>query len=154
MMNVKTKINRGIYRRRSAFTLLEILLVVGLLALLAAIAIPNLISKGEDAKKKMVLAVIGPNGTLMQAIGNFKFDTGRYPADLKDLIEKPADDDIAKKWTSAYLTDKSGLKDPWDNDFQYASPGTHNEKGVDLWSKGPDGIDGNEDDIVNWETDK
>lgn len=152
-MKVKSKLNRGLRGRRSAFTLLEILLVVGLLALLAAIAIPNLVSRSETAKKQLVKGVIGPNGAIMGAINNFKMDTGRYPESLKDLMEKPNDDSLAKKWTGPYLNDKSGLKDPWDQDYQYAAPGTHNEKSVDLWSKGPDGIDGNDDDIKNWESD-
>lgn len=140
--------------RRRGFTLLEILLVVGLLALLAAIAIPNFIGAGEKAKQKMVLGVIGPNGTLMRAITQFKFDTGQFPESLKDLIEKPSDDDIAKKWTGPYILDKSGLKDPWDREYKYNREGQHNENGVDLWSVGADGNDGTDDDIVNWETDK
>jgi general secretion pathway protein G len=141
-------------RRRSGFTLLEILLVVGLLALLAAIAIPNFIGAGEKAKVKMVQGVIGPNGSLMRAITQYKFDTGQFPESLKDLIEKPSDSDVAKKWTGPYILDKSGLKDPWDFEFKYNRNGQHNEGGVDLWSVGPDGNDGSDDDIVNWETDR
>ena len=141
-------------RRRSGFTLLEILLVVGLLALLASFVIPNLVNSGETAKKNLSKAAIGPNGPLMQAIDLYKFNTGVFPDDLKYLYEKPNDDAIAKKWTGPYIKDPSGLKDPWDNDYMYNPKGTHNEGRVDLWSKGPDGIDGNEDDIVNWKTDK
>lgn len=141
-------------RRRSGFTLLEILLVVGLLALLAAFAIPNFVGQGEEAKKKMVKAAIGSNGSLMQAIDMYKFNTGVFPEDLKDLVDKPSDDDIAKKWTGPYIKDKSGLKDPWDNDYQYQAPGQHNETGVDLWSMGADGRDGTDDDIANWGDDK
>lgn len=147
--------NRAIKRnRRRGFTLLEIMLVVGLLALLAAIAIPNLMGAGEEAKKKLALSSILPNGSIMRAITQYKFDTGQYPEGLKDLIEKPSDDDVAKKWTGPYLVDKSGLKDPWDREFKYSREGQHNENGVDLWSVGPDGNDGSDDDIVNWETDK
>ncbi len=141
-------------RRRRAFTLLEILLVVGLLALLAAFAIPNFVGAGESAKKKMVEAAIGPNGTIMQAIDMFKFNAGTYPEELKGLVEKPSDDEIAKKWTGPYLKDAGGLKDPWDHDYQYQSPGQHNEGGVDLWSMGPDGRDGTDDDINNWKDDR
>lgn len=139
---------------RKAFTLLEILLVVGLLALLASFAIPALVGQGEQAKIDMARAAIGPNGPLSQPIRLFKFNTGLYPEELKYLIEKPSDDEIAEKWTGPYLEDKSGLDDPWGRPFEYNSEGKHNEGKFDLWSKGPDGIDGNEDDINNWEDDR
>ena len=141
-------------RRRRGFTLLEILLVVGLLALLAAFAIPNLVGAGEKAKKKMVEAAIGPNGTLSQSIKMYRFDIGTFPDTLKDLVERPSNDSAAKKWTGKYLDDVRGLKDPWDHDYMYNKNGTHNEGMFDLWSVGPDGQDGTEDDIVNWKTDR
>jgi general secretion pathway protein G len=141
-------------RRRSGFTLLEILLVVGLLALLASFAIPALMGQGENAKKDMAKAAIGPNGTISQAIKLYKFHTGSYPEELKFLIEKPGDSDIAKKWNGPYLEDEAGLQDAWGKEFQYRAPGQHNEGGFDLWSMGPDGQDGTDDDIVNWKTDR
>ncbi len=150
-MNVHT--SKKIIRKRRGFTLLEILLVVGLLALLASFAIPALIGQGEKAKVKMVEAAIGPNGTLSQAIKMFKYDIGHNPESLKDLVEKPSNSDDAKKW-SKYLEDISGLKDPWAHDFQYNAKGSKNEGNFDLWSVGPDGQDGTDDDIVNWKTDK
>jgi general secretion pathway protein G len=140
--------------RRRAFTLLEILLVVGLLALLASFAIPALMQSGETAKKDMAKAAIGPNGTISQALKLFKFHTGRFPEELKDLITKPSDDDVAKKWNGPYLEDEAGLQDAWGNEFQYNAQGQHNEGSFDIWSKGPDGVDGNDDDIVNWKTDR
>jgi general secretion pathway protein G len=133
---------------------LEILLVVGLLALLAAIAIPNLIGQGERARIDMAKATIGPNGTLSQAIKLFKFNTNEYPKELKYLIEKPSETEIAEKWTGPYLESESGLKDPWGHDFEYTAEGRHNEGKFDLWSRGPDGKDGTEDDITNWKTDR
>ncbi len=139
---------------RRAFTLLEILLVVGLLALLASFAIPALIGQGEKAKADMARAAIGPNGTISQAINMFKFNTGVYPEELKYLIEKPSDDDVAERWTGPYLQDEAGLKDPWGRDFEYTQEGQHNEGKFDLWSKGPDGNDGTEDDINNWKDDR
>lgn len=153
--------NRGNFRMnrksgRRAFTLLEILLVVGLLALLAAFAIPALFAQGENAKKKMVEAAIGPNGTIAQAIKMYKFNVGKYPEELKYLVEQPSDDSIAKKWKSGgpFLEDIQGLTDPWGNDYQYKAPGSRNEGSFDLWSMGPDGTDGNEDDIGNWKDDR
>lgn len=147
-----TKIRRN--RGRCGFTLLEILLVVGLLALLATFAIPALIGQGERAKMDMVRAAVGPNGTLSQSIKMFKFNTGQYPEELKYLLEKPSDDEIASKWTGPYLEDPRMLLDPWGRDYMYEAQGRHNEGGFDLWSKGPDGQDGNEDDITNWISDR
>lgn len=138
------------HRSRRGFTLLEILLVVGLLALLAAFAIPALIGQSEEAKKQMARAAIGPNGSITQAIDLYKFNTGQYPDELKDLMEKPSDDDIAAKWTGPYLNDAQGLNDPWTHPFVYRFPGDHNEGKFDLYSLGPNGIDGDEDDINNW----
>ena len=140
--------------RRSGFTLLEILLVVGLLALLAAFAIPALTQQADSAKVSMAQAAIGPNGPISQAIDTYKFNTGVYPEELKDLISKPSDDKVASKWKGPYLTDASGLKDPWDGEFQYNRDGTHNQGKYDLWSMGPDGVDGNDDDVKNWKDDK
>lgn len=144
-------------RRRSsrkAFTLLEILLVVGLLALLASVAIPALFGQGEKAKEKMAEAAVLSSGTLSRMIGLFKFNTGVYPEELKYLIEKPNDDEIAEKWTGPYIEDISGLTDPWGNEYQYNAEGQHNEGKFDLWSMGQDGRDGTEDDIKNWKDDR
>ncbi len=152
MRNVKSRAMRP-RRARSGFTLLEILLVVGLLALLAAFAIPALSQRGEAAKKNLVRAAIGPNGTISQCIDGYKFDCGRFPEELKYLFERPSDDTIGKRWNGPYIKDIEGLKDPWGYDFRYQAPGTHNEQGYDLWSVGADGNDGTEDDIRNWKTD-
>ncbi|HPF39931.1 MAG TPA: type II secretion system major pseudopilin GspG [Phycisphaerae bacterium] len=147
------KNTRRIPRRRRGFTLLEILLVVGLLALLAAFAIPALVGQSEEAKKKMVVGVIGPNGGITQAIDLYKSNTGQYPEDLKDLMEKPSDDDVAEKWIGPYLKDEQMLQDPWGHTYVYRYPGDHREDSFDLYSLGPDGIDGNDDDINNWKED-
>lgn len=140
-------------RRRAAsrkgFTLLEILLVVGLLALLAAFAIPALQRQGENAKIKLAQAAVGSGGVISKQIIAYQFDCGRYPESLKDLFEKPSDDKVAKKWSGPYLESKDGIVDPWGEEYQYTYPGTHNEGKFDLWSLGPDGKEGN-DDICNW----
>lgn len=151
LMKRRTGVRRG---SRKGFTLLEILLVVGLLALLASFAIPALIGQGEKAKQDMVRAAIGPNGSLSQALDMFKFNTGVYPEELKYLMEKPSDDDVAKKWNGPYLKDEAGLIDPWGRDFQYLAEGKHNEGAYDMWSLGADGKEGTEDDINNWKDDR
>ncbi len=139
---------------RRAFTLLEILLVVGLLALLASFAIPALISSGDEAKKDMARAAVGPNGPLASAIKLYKFHTNEYPKTLKDLLQKPSDDEVARRWHGPYLEDAGGLVDPWGRDYEYNPEGKHNEGKFDLWSRGMDGKDGTEDDINNWKDDR
>src|SRR5262249_46023205 len=132
---------------------LEILLVVGLLALLAAFAIPNLRGAGEKAKIGLAQSAVKSSGTIPQMIERFYFDCGRYPESLKELYEKPSDDKVAKKWSGPYVNGPENLKDPWGNEFIFQAPGTHNEKGFDLSSMGPDGKPDTEDDIRNWKTD-
>ncbi len=141
--------------RRAGFTLLEIMLVVGLLALLAAFVIPNLTGRADKAKINLTQAAVGANGPIANSIRNFQFDTGRWPESLLDLIEQPSDDQIAEKWSGPYIENPEDMEDPWSGEFQYAGgeAATHNEGKFDLWSNGPDGIEGTEDDIVNWKTD-
>jgi len=150
-MNNRKRIR--VRQARGGFTLLEILLVVGLLALLAAFAIPALQRQGEAAKIKLAEAAVKSGGTISKAIIAYQFNCGKYPESLKDLFDKPSDDKLAKLWQGPYLQDREGLQDPWANEYNYQYPGTHNEKGFDLWSNGPDGKSDTEDDIRNWKTD-
>lgn len=152
-MNASKNFRKARRSARRGFTLLEILLVVGLLALLAAFAIPALQTQGERAKIKLAEAAVKSSGTIPKMIDQFKFDCGRFPETLKELFDKPSDDDVAKKWGGPYINDPENLKDPWGNEFVYQAPGTHNEKGFDLSSMGPDGKPDSEDDIRNWKTD-
>jgi general secretion pathway protein G len=114
----------------------------------------SLTGAADSAKIALAKAVIGANGPLSQSIDLYKVNVGMYPEELKYLLEKPGDDELAEKWRGPYIKDPSGLKDPWDRDYQYDPEGDHNPNGVDLWSMGPDGIDGDEDDIRNWERDR
>ena len=77
---------------------------------------------------------------------------GDYPSTaegLAALIAAPADK--ADRWHGPYVENNKKLPlDPWKHDYKYAYPGTHNKDGYDLWSTGPDGVDGTPDDIGNW----
>ncbi len=137
-------------RVRKGFTLLEILLVVGLLALLAAFVVPSLVGQAEEAKIDLARTAVGSNGPLANGIRLFKFNCGEWPSELKYLYERPSDEKIAKKWKQG-IEDPGGLKDPWGRDYQFRAPGEKNRDGFDLWSLGPDGIEGTEDDVTNWE---
>lgn len=81
---------------------------------------------------------------------------GRYPQEDDDglmaLVEEPDDEEEAAKWAGPYV-DAKDLKDSWGNDFIYECPGEVNEDSYDLSSAGPDGDEGTDDDITNWEKD-
>jgi len=72
---------------------------------------------------------------------------------LTALTEKPDDEEIAKKWRGPYISDPKSLKDAWGRDLQYKFPGEVRQDGYDLWSMGPDGEDGTEDDVTPWTKD-
>ena len=143
------------HKQRKAFTLLEILLVVGILALLAAFVVPNLMNSGRRAMIGIAKTAIGGNGPISQALDKYQFDVGVYPETdegLKALFEMPSSiDEEDDKWHGPYLKgDPEELKDPWKNEYQYKCPGDVNEDSFDLWSNGPDGKEGTDDDIKNW----
>lgn len=131
-------------RRRGGFTLLEILVVVGIIALLAAFVVPNFINVGAAQEKKLAEAAVANSGPISSAIDTFRMDLGRYPESLEELTKKPDDEEEAKKWNGPYLKDAADLKDPWGREYQYKSPGDVNTETYDLWSTGPKGDDESE----------
>ncbi len=141
-------------RRRGGFTLIEVLLVVFIIALLAAFVVPNFIGTQEQAQKSLAQSLIQSNGPVATGINLFRMAMGRYPKELSELVEKPDKDEDAAKWNGPYLDDVAKLKDPWGNELQYKFPGQKNENSYDLWSYGPDGEDGSDDDIGNWRKEK
>ena len=129
-----------------AFTLIELLLVLVILAALAAVVVPKFTRRSEQAR---ITAARTDIANLEVALDAFEVDTGRYPTTeegLEALVEEPAN---VKGWMGPYI--KRGVpKDPWGNPYVYAQPGQQNESGYDLHSFGPDGKDGGGDDITNW----
>ena len=137
--------------RRSGFTLLEVLLVVGIIALLAAFVVPSYLAIGKGAEIDIARTMVDDGGTLATQLNLYHMAIGEFPEELKELVEKPDDDDIAAKWRGPYINDLKNLKDPWGNELEYARDGEFNGEGkYDLWSTGPDGEDGSDDDIGNW----
>ena len=128
---------------KRAFTLVEMLLVVTIIGILAALVIPRIAGTGERARKTAVLADI--NGGIKSALGAYEVDNGFYPKSLQDLLQQPSN---ARNWHGPYL-DKMPM-DPWGNAYIYYYPGKHNPTGYDLLSMGPDGKEGTDDDIGNW----
>ncbi len=140
-------------RNESGMTLIEIMVVVFILALLAALVAPKIIGRSDDAKIADTKVQIKNFETGLKL---YKLDNGVYPATeqgLQALVEKPTVGQIPKNWrTEGYLEGKKIPKDPWGNDFLYLSPGEHGD--YDLCSYGADGVKGGEGinaDICSWD---
>jgi general secretion pathway protein G len=134
-------------RARGGFTLMEVLLVLVILVVLASMAVGVFSGTQAQAEKR---AAAGQVGILKDQVTMYKFDTKQYPENLQALVSKPSDSKLANRWAGPYI-DKVP-KDPWDNDYRFAEPGQHNSDSFDVWSVGPDGQDGTDDDIGNWES--
>jgi general secretion pathway protein G len=134
---------------RHAFTLLEVLMVIVILGVLAALIVPQFTGTRERAMTDTAkIQIAGLDSDLER----FKIHCGRFPTSdegLAALLEKPDDEGIAEKWAGPYL--KKAPKDPWGHDLIYVCPGEVNENGYDLSSAGPNGQEGDDDDITNWE---
>ena len=128
---------------RHAFTLVEMLLVVTIIGILAALVIPRIVGRSEQAR--VTAAQTDINGGIKSALGQFEVDNGFFPKSLQDLVTQPSN---AKNWHGPYL-DKLPV-DPWNNPYIYSYPGKHSANSYDLISAGPDGKEGTEDDIVSW----
>lgn len=142
-MNLKNK------RSEQGFTLLELLVVLGIIALLAGIVGPQVMKHMGASKTKAARVQIED---LSAALDMYKLDVGRYPTTeqgLIALVERPADN---KRWNGPYLRKSKVPQDPWLEDYHYASPGEHGR--FDLYTYGADGKEGGEgedQDINSWE---
>ena len=137
--------------RRGGFTLMEDMLVIAILALLVAFVVPSYLNVAQDARVKNTENTVM---ALSKVIQMYYLNVGAYPKELKDLVEKPEDEAVAAKWQGPYLDSLDQLKDSWQQDLKYKCPGEFNPNSYDLWSVGPDGQDGNDDDISNWKKEK
>jgi general secretion pathway protein G len=133
------------------FTLIEIMVVVVIMGILAAIVVPNLMGRADDAR---VTAARQDISTLMQALKLYRLDNQRYPTTeqgLQALVAKPTSGPAANGWKSGGYVDKLP-KDPWGGQYQYMSPGIKGE--IDVFSFGADGQpggSGNDADIGSWD---
>lgn len=140
-------------QKAGGFTLLEIIVVVFILSLLAAIVAPKIIGRTDDARIAEAKVQIRNFETALKL---FKLDNGFYPESqqgLEALIEKPSAGQIPQKYREGgYLEQKKIPLDPWGNPYMYVSPGLHGD--FDIVSFGADGKEGGEGkdaDISNWD---
>jgi len=149
-----SQIGREVSRRRprsaGGFTLIEIMVVVVILGLLAAVIVPTVISKVDEARVAKAKQDIR---ALEAALTLYRLDNSKYPTNeqgLTALVKQPTDPSIRHWRQGGYLQRVS--KDPWGYDYQYVYPGTHGQE-YDLFSLGADnapGGDGINADIGNW----
>ena len=130
------------------FTLIELMLVLIIISALAAMVVPRLAGRSEEARRQIASADI--KGNLSVALKLYEVDNGRYPTSeqgLNALLEKPASPPSPPNWKGPYLEQEP--LDPWQKQYSYRYPGTHPPKDFDLYSLGPDGVE-SEDDVRNW----
>ena len=136
--------------RARGFTLIEIMVVVVIMGILAALVVPKLMGRTDDAR---IMAARQDIATVMQALKLYKLDNGRYPTTeqgLQALIVKPSSGPATNGWKTGGYLDKLP-KDPWGNPYQFLSPGIKGE--LDIFSFGADGVAGgagNDTDIGSW----
>jgi len=144
------RLGRGVARARG-FTLIEIMVVVVILAILAALIVPRVMSRPDEAR---VIAAQQDIRTIVQALKLYRLDNQRYPTaeqGLNALMVKPEVPPLPPNWKPNGYLDKLP-KDPWGHSYQYLNPGLKAE--IDVFSLGADrtrGGEGNNADVGNWD---
>jgi general secretion pathway protein G len=152
MLSLRSKQNGGLNKQRSkGFTLVEIMVVVVIIGILAALVVPKLLGRTDDAR---ITAAKSDIASLMNALKLYKLDNQRYPTTeqgLQALVTKPTTGPAANGWKAGGYVEKLP-KDPWGNTYQYLSPGVHAE--IEVFSYGADGQPGGtgvDADIGSWD---
>jgi general secretion pathway protein G len=142
--------NKNRFASRGGFTLLEILLVVVIIGLLVGVAAVKL---GSQSQKAKLVAAQRQIDAYKTALGVYELDNGFYPTTeqgLQSLVSQPSSTPAPMHWKGPYIDPPVLRADPWGRPYGYRMPGQKIPSGFDLFSAGPDGVEGNEDDIGNW----
>ena len=145
------KTRKLIGRAKAGFTLLEVLVVLAIIGIMAALVVPNVMSALSGSQIKAVKADLA---SISAALNMYKLDNFAFPSTeqgLAALLTKPGGQPEAPNWRTGGYIEKAA-KDPWQNPYQYLRPGQHGE--FDIYSLGADGKPGGEGDdadIGNWD---
>jgi general secretion pathway protein G len=137
-------------RRQRGFTLIELMVVLVIMGVLAAIIAPKIMDRPDEAR---IAAAKQDIAAIVQALKLYRLDNIRYPTTeqgLQALVTKPTIEPIPNNWKAGGYLEKLP-KDPWGNPYLYLNPGRHGE--IDVYSLGADGQPGGEGkdaDIGNW----
>jgi general secretion pathway protein G len=135
--------------KRRGFTLIEVLVVISIIVLMAGLTISKMGSIFSGSQGDVAKLFV--TQTMKTPLFAYRINMGNYPSTeegLQALITPPSGK--TDRWRGPYIEGTSVPVDPWKNPYQYKFPGTHNKDGYDLWSKGPSGTDGADDNIGNW----
>lgn len=132
-------------KTNKGFTLIELMLVVIIISALAAMVLPRLAGRSEQAREAAAKTDVRAN--IATALKLYELDNGQFPSTsegLQALLVKPAS---VNNWNGPYL-EKDPI-DPWGRKYEYKSPGQNRPQDYDLYSLGNDGQE-SEDDVTNW----
>jgi general secretion pathway protein G len=139
---------------KKGFTLIELMVVIVILTILAALIAPRIMGRPDEARQAKARIQIE---SLETALKLYKLDNGKYPSTeqgLKALVELPVTEPPLKNWREGGYLEKGRVPmDPWDNEFVYLSPGAHGEYDLSsLAADGAEGGEGKDKDINSWES--
>ncbi|MEW6992208.1 type II secretion system major pseudopilin GspG [Colwelliaceae bacterium 6441] len=135
------------FKKHSGFSLLEVMVVLVIIGIIASMIVPNLMGSQDTAREQKAVIDIG---SLETALGMYRSQNYNYPTTeqgLEALVEQTNIEPVPRRFPEGgYI--KRLPQDPWGNDYQLLNPGEHGN--MDIFSMGPDGEAGTDDDIGNW----